>query len=188
MKTQSEARKLVSLISPLFPVIVAAVSFLLLKIGYASEFCLLMMLVSFVCITGIPFYYACLDLARRDAWAKYAVVIVPVAIWVLYAVLRIAFHSTFIASTLRSSLTLLACIAVNLLPVWICAAFCTPDSAEGTGHGRLFYWTWPAVIPAVYAAATAIGGRMVPVLAASLVLSFVIYFVLFLVRRLRRSS
>ena len=181
-------------LSPMFPILAASASFAILRSGAKSEFWLALMLVSFVCICGIPFYYAILSISRHDSKARKAAILIPLTIWMFYAVPSIAATDASAMKVTGFSLTLLGCMAVNLIPFWISAFRIADESNGGAARGELLYWSWPAVIPALMATYLALSPFVntshardtFPILVTLMPASFAIYAVLYILKAVQR--
>ncbi len=163
----------------LFPIVSAVVSFLCLRNGSTSTFCLTLLPVSLICITAIPFNFVMLALSRHNARAKVVAVAVPVGIWLLFSLLNTITgtsgglqipgaealglpEGTSGHNPIGFSLMLLACEVINLLPLW-CSLFLVKPSGEpekeaisGISSSSLSYWSWPMLIHALFAVCMAV--------------------------------
>lgn len=185
-------------LSLLFPIAAAFLSIAMFRMGINSEFLLTLVLISLICITGIPFNYAILSVSKRDPMAKKVSVIFPLAIWLIFSVLRLAFSSSEIVSTLTLSLTVLAGIGINMIPLWITLFKTQSEGNAESGHKELFYWSWPIIIPLLFALYMGVSPRImengnnmahiiIPILITLMAFSFVIYGILLLVKKTTKA-
>ena len=182
--------------STLFSIVAAGLSILLMKSSQSQELGRTLMIVSAICFLGVPFFYSILCVARRDKAAKGVALLAPLGICLLFAILYIIFSPSGRLQASGFALTLLACLVINLLPFWISIFSIQTQDSPVNGHRELLYWSWPAIIPALFFVYLALPLRANPtgpdsifiVLVYLLIFSFVIYALLFAVKKIRQSS